>query len=523
MPQTWKVPAFAQPIARTSFCAGLLCLALVLGTEGECGEALQPPAPVESVPITPGPLAPPQERILTPIPQRFDWMRRDVRSNPFLESLLRLRQVTPRLLMSISLVEEYSDNFFLQDRNREEEYRTSVILGTVYRLERGRGFMSLANSISGSYDARAEESRVAYANLALNAGYEWPRWSLSLSESFIRSDDAQDASSPAVQRERRLFTQNTITPQVRYALTPTTALTGAYTNTLVWNEDEDAAQDGAPLGGNQARVEGDSVSHALSVGLQHRFRRELNSSTGYTFTTIDRADAADVQSHAVSGDLTYVINPRTSTSARAFGTLTDRRQGTTNVSTDETDSQIFGVNFGIRRQLTTSLGGFFSIGPTVVSREGRPTRVFANWALSLDSTVPITQRTSLGLSTQQSIRDTAGEIDDVGLVLSQSAALTLNHSVSRDFLASVFATFSREQLLEDIATGVSTQDQDFTLWSTGLRLSYVLSRIWSVSGSYRYQRRDSDVPDVTIDDARLGGKYSENRAIFSLTAAFPIF
>ena len=141
----------------------------------------------------------------------------------------------------------------------------------------------------------------------------------------------------------------------------------------------------------------------------------------------------------------------------------------------------------------------------------------------MDSTVPITQRTSVALSTQQSIRDTAGEIDDIGLVLSQSAAFTLNHAVSRDVLASVFATFSREQLLEDIATGVSTQDQDFTLWSTGLRLSYVLSRIWSVSGSYRYQRRDSDVPDVTVDDARLGGKYSENRAIFSLTAAFPIF
>jgi Putative beta-barrel porin 2 len=108
-------------------------------------------------------------------------------------------------------------------------------------------------------------------------------------------------------------------------------------------------------------------------------------------------------------------------------------------------------------------------------------------------------------------------------VLSQSATVTLNHSISRDFLASLFATISREQLLEDIATDVSTQDQDFTLWSTGLRLSYALSRIWSVSGSYRYQRRDADVPAATGDDTSLGGKYSENRVIFSLTAAFPIF
>ena len=521
MPPTGKIPMFTHLIAHISFWASLLCLALLFSTAGECGAPLEAPAPVEPVQVAPGPLAPPQERILTPIPQRFDWMRRDVRSNPFLEPLLRLQEVTPRLLMSISLVEEYSDNFFLRDLNREEEYRTSLILGTVYRMERGRGFMSLANSLSGSYDARAEESRVAYANLALNAGYELPRLSLSLSESFIRSDDVQDASSPAVRRERRLFTQNSISPQVRYALTPITALIGAYTNTLVWNEDE--AENGAPSGANQLSAEGDSVSHAVRLGLQHRFRPALDSNAGYTFTTIDRANAADVQSHAVSGDLTYVINPRTSTLVRAFGTLTDRQQGTTNVSADETDSQILGVNFGIRRQLTTSLGAFFSIGPTVVSREDRPTRVFANWEVALDGAVPITQRTSVSLSTQQGIRDTAGEIDDVGLVLSQSATLTLNHSVSRAFLASLFATISREQLLEDLATDVSTQDQDFTLWSTGLRLSYALSRVWSVSGSYRYQRRDADVPAVIGDDTSLGGKYSENRVIFSLTAAFPIF
>jgi hypothetical protein len=99
-------------------------------------------------------------------------MRRTVRPNPFLESLLRLREVTPRLFMSISLAEEYSDNFFLQDRNRDEEYRTSLNLGTVYRVEGGHGFISLANSISGTYDARAEESNVPYVNLAMNVGYE---------------------------------------------------------------------------------------------------------------------------------------------------------------------------------------------------------------------------------------------------------------------------------------------------------------------------------------------------------------
>jgi hypothetical protein len=180
-------------------------------------------------------------------------------------------------------------------------------------------------------------------------------------------------------------------------------------NTLVWNEN--AALDNAdPLAADQSGVEGDSVSHAVSAGLRHSFTRDLSSSVGYTFTTIDRDQASDVQSHAVLGDLAYVISPRTSTLVSAFGTLIDRRQGATDIRTDETDSRIFGVRFGVRRQLTTFLAAFVSVGPTLVERDGRPTRVFANWQASLDGTVPITRRTSLSLSTQQNIRLGFGQL-----------------------------------------------------------------------------------------------------------------
>jgi len=132
----------------------------------------------------------------------------------------------------------------------------------------------------------------------------------------------------------------------------------------------------------------------------------------------------------------------------------------------------------------------------------------------------------VSLSTQQSINDTAGDINDVGLVLSQSATLTLTHTVSRDLFASVFTNFGRTQMLENIATDSPTEGQnfqDFTYWSTGASLSYALSRLWSVSAAYRYQHRDSDVPSSNIGDTSLGGKYSENRVILSLSAAFPVF
>jgi opacity protein-like surface antigen len=522
MARIFKVSAPTHAVAFIYLWASLLFLALLLVPTGECGSPEQPPASGEPVPVAPGPLPPPQEQLLTPIPKQFDWMRREVRPNPFLESLLRLRRVTPRLLMSISLGEEYSDNFFLADRNPQEEYRTSLNIGTVYRLERGRGFVSLANLISGTYDARAGEGNVSYANLALNSGYQLPRLSLSLSESFIRSDQAEDATPTAIQRERRLFSQNVISPQVRYTLTPTTTLNGAYINTLVWNDS--AAEDNADISaGNQGGIAGNSVSHAFSVGLQQRITRDLSGGASYTYSMTNSDEMPDTQSHDALADLAYIINLRTTASFRAFGTLIDRSQGTANVSINETDARIFGASFGVRRQLTTFLAAFASVGPTVVAREDRPTRVFANWQTGLDGAVPLTQRTSLSLSTQQRIEDTAGDINDVGLVSSRSATLTLTHAFSRDLLASLFANVSQTQTLEDIATDVSTQDRDFTLWSTGVNLSYALTPIWSLSATYRYQHRDSDVQDGTVDGTRLGGKYSENRVIFYLSAAFPVF
>jgi hypothetical protein len=232
-------------------------------------------------------------------------MRREVRPNPFLESLLRMREVTPSLLMSISLIEEYSDNFFLSATDPQDEYRTSLNLGTVYRVESGRGFVSLANSLRGSYDIGAGQGTFAFANLSFTAGYELPRLSLSLSESFIRSDEPGEATPIGVRRQRQPFSQNIVSPQLRYALTPTTALTWAYTNTLVWNgsvEQDNTDPSASNLGG----VVGNSVTNALSAGLQHWFRRDLSGSVGYLFSLTNSKESGDTQTQAALGDLAYI-------------------------------------------------------------------------------------------------------------------------------------------------------------------------------------------------------------------------
>src|SRR6266699_547734 len=91
----------------------LIALALLLVAIGRLVFAAEAPVTPEAVPVAPSPPPSQHEQILSPVQPQFDWMHREVRPNPLLEGLLALRERPGKLLMSVSLTEEYSDNFFL--------------------------------------------------------------------------------------------------------------------------------------------------------------------------------------------------------------------------------------------------------------------------------------------------------------------------------------------------------------------------------------------------------------------------
>jgi hypothetical protein len=435
-------------------------------------------------------------------------MHRDVRPNPLLESLLGIRDIPQRLLVSVSLSEEYSDNFFAEESTseREEEYRTSLNIGTVYRTELGRGFVSLANTLRGDYDLRSDVINVGFANLSLNTGYQLPRLSLALSESFIRSDDIAEASPTGIRRGRRKFLTNSVTPQLRYDLSQTTAATLAYTNTYSHDEGDEQG-DADTFVGTEGQDGEDSIAHSFTTALRHRFTPVFNGLASYSFTTSHGGDTDDRMVHAPLIELDYRLGALTTTIFQAFTTLTERNEG-------GVDSQIYGFSVGVRRQLSPFLTAFGSLGPLLFDREDRGPRLYATWQVGLDGTLPITRRTTLSFSSQGGIDDTAGQADDVGLVLGQSAGVTLDHRVSRDLLASLFINYARTELLEDPGTSEFVEGEKDNFWTAGTRLTYALTRALTLSLGYRYQRRDSNVQDAD---------YDENRITISLSTAFRVF
>jgi hypothetical protein len=397
--------------------------------------------------------------------------------------------------MSVTLAESYSDNFLQVDGRRGEEYRTSVNVGTAYRLTEGHSFVSLANSISATYDARAEDSNFGFANLALNAGHQRPPWSFALSESFIRDDDPGEATLTGLRRGRRSFLQNRVSPQVRYAFSPLTAVHAAYTNTVVHSEDVDR---------------NNAISHAITTNVRHQFSRVVTGNVRYGFITSDSETAADSQAHNATVDLEYLFGRLTSLSWRGFGKITDRRNG-------GADSQIYGASMGVRRQLTTFLGAFVSLGATSLEFEGRESRLRVNWQVDLDGALSLTRLTTLTLTARQYIDDTLGDVDNVGMVFRQAVTLSLNHTVSRALRGVLFANFTRTELLEDsVGTAEANRGRgrEDTFWRAGARASYAVTRVVSLSVAYFHQRRDSNL---------AGNDFDENRVTIALSTGFTVF
>lgn len=502
-----------------------LCVLLLSMPEPASTQA-QPPAEVSTsgpdaapTPVPPGPLEilpSTGERILAPVPQQFNWLRREAPSDLLTESFLSLRGPA-RFTISASLIEEASDNFDHDPTSRRRvDFRTGAAITAVYQFEEGARFLSLLNTVRGFYEPRTERKEIGFANLFLNAGYRLPRLSFGLSNSFVREDNTalnrslptatQSTTLPSTTqgntftflRARQKFIRNSFTPQARYAISPFTNVGAAYTNSVVIDEDG---------------TQGLTVSHTVNTDLQHQFSRDLVGSAIYTFSTSAGRGGSGGNAHRVTGNMvyTYGIDVDTSAIVSAFATLIERSAG------DDRIAQRFGASLGIRRRLFQNVSLFASVGPTVYRRTGEDPQIRASWNVALDGPLPIfaTPTLTLTVTTQQSIQDTFGEVNDVGLVLQQLVSAQLNYRPTIAFTGTLFVSYVRNQLLEGgVRTAGARQGRTDNLWSAGVTSSYALTRIFALTGEYRYQRRNSD---LVLDD------FEENRLTLALTGTFPVF
>lgn len=434
-------------------------------------------------------------------------MRRESLSNPLLEPLTDVRRTQTQLSFLLTLLEEYSDNFERTDDSSDVEdsgnnLRSELSFGTIYRRERTRSFLSLANTIRATYDTIDQDFTFGFINLTLDTGYTWPRLSFALNDNLVIDDD-RFLFTQGLESDRGRFLTNNFSPQMRYTLSPLSALTLRYQNTVVVNlEDNDF----------------DSVTNSVTPGFEYRFSRAVQGSISYTFRSVDQGsedvsadqgfEEEDELSHEVMATLGWLLSTRTNLLFRLQTLYIDQRP-------EEIDATIQ-VNAGFNQQLSPRWRLFVSAGPSYVSTSNRiggvkneDKRILGNWEISLDG--QIASQTSIELRSSQYVENTSGELADQGLVLRTLVNLELNHTFTPALQSLFFIEFGRNDLLEESALEDPTQSREDLFIRTGLTGTYVFTRTLSLALTYQYEQRFSDNDEFD---------FQENRVTLALSSSF---
>jgi adhesin HecA-like repeat protein len=474
---------------------------------GVAQEVPEPSSPT-TVPLRPPPS--PQERILSPVPQQFDWMRRVPPANPLLESLVAPQPVESRLLFSLTLSGEYSDNF--RDTGdgggesaSKDNVRTALTFGTLYhrehvREERTQSFLSLANTISAHYDTSDGNTDIGFTNLTLNSGYTWPRLSFAVSDNLVLDDD-RFRYTQGLESNRRRFLSNRLSPQMRYAFSRLSSMTLGYTNDIEVDLEVDKV---------------DSVTHRITPGFQYRFSRVVDSSISYTLSHVDRRlEGENELSHNVVTNLGWALSTHTSFLFTLDILLIDRDQNRSLAATADRSSTVQ-LSAGVNQQLSPSWSLFVSAGPIYVSRtiqvsgiEDENQDIFVHWEARLSG--QIASQTSLAFTSSQHVDNTSGTIADRGLVLRTAVGSSLSHTFTPNLHSALSIDYGRNDPLENIASDDPSQSRKDQFVIARLSGTYVFTPTLSLLLRYQYEQRFSK--DDTAD-------FRENRVTLALSASF---
>lgn len=436
-----------------------------------------------------------REEILTqPSPQELGAplleQRLSTSSNLLLDALSG-GQDTSRLLIAVSLKEEYSDNFDQENDNPQRESRTTLTLGTRYRVTGKGRYLSLVNTFDANYQANDRILNIGFANLALDIGYDFPRLSLALKDTFVRDDSLEEASSTGTRRERTKFWRNSFAPRVRFQVSRLASLELVYTNIVIGVEEGD--QD-------------DSVTDRIQVIFQQALTRTLKGRFSYSFTRGDDSSSDPEFEFALAADVTYDLTRNLSFIARASWAYNNREP-------QDTDALRYGSDLSVRYRLLPELSLVMGAGVQVFDdEEGDPETAFT-WQFGLNGTLEIVPGTRLRLTSSQSIVNTQGDVEDVGIVRRLTFSAQLEQDISRFLRLQLLANTAFIESLEDEQTTASRGDRKEFFWRTGANLRYQLTRTWSLALQYEHRRRDAN---------RAEDEFVENRVLFSITGGFSV-
>jgi hypothetical protein len=367
------------------------------------------------------------------------------------------------LTPSIAVSEEYDDNLFLDNRNRQWDLVTGV--SPAITLSVTRPSYQLTSGYTFTAQRYERESRLNNAfnsqNFLLNGSYNaTPQLTLTASDTYaLNRNTNQVSSQQGFASGRQESWNNTFGPGMRWQMTPLTSLTLGATYAVLRFK-------GTSVQGGGGGAGSDSDTYGLQSTLGYVLTPRLTGTIGYGFTYLD-----------VQGE-----------------------------ESSRTHTPTVGANY----RLTPTLNGSVSGGPAF-------TEIGGQTSVSPAGTATLTQTLQFGTASVQYTRavSAAGGLGGTTDMQTASGTLTLA-TLWRGLLVVLSPSYS-------IAESVGAQQTgrvDVRALTVSLGVTYQVARFASVFGGYNLLQQRTGGQQSAGQQQQLD--VDQNRVRFGLQFGYPI-
>ncbi len=421
----------------------------------------------------------------------------------FAPTITSIRGATLEFHPTLRTSEEYSDNFFQTTNHSEENFRSTLGPGFTLLLNGARTFGTLSTTVDLVHDTVAGAGDEVKVFPSLYAAIRYaltPRLSLTLSDTFVRSDSASTLDQSGIRQGRQISDTNALGLSVDW-LIGQTATQAYYRNVLFFNESNSG---NASTGTSNT---GDSITNILGANATARVLTDYIVRGGYEFSRTDQTGG----NSNTGGDTT--TNTVFGSAARQFGLFTSAGLLSSYSYQTLDNTQIWNVSlfgsYGVPQGL--SLSGSVGYSMLINDSQGDQGTVSASLTASYRF-----NRGAISVGVLRDFRQTAQQGQNFGTVESQSYFGSFLYQLTPFINATLHATYTENQ-----PTGTGNVDNGGTqkTLTYGASLNWQVLRWLTASVQYIYTKQTgNDVFNQTT--AGGSGDFAENRAMLSLFATF---
>jgi hypothetical protein len=214
---------------------------------------------------------------------------------------------------SLTLSAEYNDNVFFSERSRRSDVILSATPGVTLSMQKPSYRLLAGYNISGQIFLDNNELNDFGKEQQLFVDYYYqisPTLTFTLDDRFLYSRGTNELTSGGTSVGFTESWRNTLTPGLRWQVTPSTGvgLSGSYTTIRFPQSDS-----------------GNSDTYRVDLGLDHRLTQRLTGNIGIGAAYIDSEDDPPIWTYTPYLGGSYVITPTLTVSATAGPTLSLRR------------------------------------------------------------------------------------------------------------------------------------------------------------------------------------------------------